>query len=50
MDRVALPRRRETQIGLGLAGLVGGWKGSEDLVKALTKTRRTRPRRPIPLD
>jgi prevent-host-death family protein len=50
MDRVALPRRRETQIGLGLAGLVGGWKGSEDLVKALTKTRRTRSRRPIPLD
>jgi prevent-host-death family protein len=49
MDRVALPRRRDTRTGVGLAGLVGGWKGSEDLVRALTKARRTRPRRLIPL-
>lgn len=48
MDRVALLTRRDGRAGL--AGLVGGWKGSEDLVRALTKVRRTRPRRPIPLD
>lgn len=48
MDRVALLTRRDGRAGL--ASLVGGWKGSEDLVRALTKVRRTRPRRPIPLD
>jgi len=48
MDRMALLRRRDGRAGL--AGLVGGWKGSEDLVRALTKVRRTRPCRPIPLD
>ena len=50
MDRVALLGRRDKRSGAGLGGLVGGWKGSEDLVRALTKVRRTRPRRPIPLD
>jgi len=50
MDRVALLGRAPRRGGAGLAGLVGGWKGSEDLVRALTKVRRTRPRRPIPLD
>jgi prevent-host-death family protein len=50
IDRVALPRAKDTRAGVGLAGLVGGWKGSEDLVRVLTKTRRTRPRRPIALD
>jgi prevent-host-death family protein len=50
MDRVALLGQRNRRAGAGLAGLVGGWKGSEDLVRALTKVRRTRPRRPIPLD
>ena len=49
MDRVALLERWNRRAGTGLAGLVGGWKGSEDLVRALTKVRRTRPRRPIPL-
>ena len=50
IDRVALPRRKGARNGSGLAGLVGGWKGSEDLVRALTKLRRTRPRRRIALD
>lgn len=50
MDRVALPRERDTRARLGLASLVGGWKGSEDLIRVLTKTRRTRPRRPTALD
>ncbi len=42
MDRVALPRQKDAR---AVAGLAGGWKGSEDLVQALTKVRRTRPRR-----
>ena len=50
MDRVALGTRRHTRAGAGLASLAGGWKGSEELVKALRQVRRTRPRRPIPLD
>jgi len=49
VDRVALPRRKDMRGGAGLAGLAGGWKGFEDLVKALGKLRRTRPRRPAPL-
>ena len=43
VDHLALPRRRDTRASAGLAGLAGGWKGSEDLVKALRKIRRTRP-------
>ena len=50
LDRVALPERKDTRTGAGLASLAGGWKGSEDLVKSLRKLRRTRPRRPISLD
>ena len=50
MERAELLGRRDRRSGAGLAGLVGGWKGSEDLVRTLTKVRRTRPRRPIPLD
>jgi prevent-host-death family protein len=50
VDRVALPGQRDARTGAGLAGLAGGWKGSEDLVKALRQVRRTRPRRPMPLD
>jgi prevent-host-death family protein len=29
----------------GLAGLKGGWKGSDDLVRLIGQGRRTRPRR-----
>lgn len=50
VDRVALPRRSGARAGGGLADLAGGWKGSEDLVKALAKLRRTRARRPVALD
>lgn len=49
VDQVVLPERKDTRTGTGLAGLAGGWKGSEDLVKALRKLRRTRPRRPVAL-
>ncbi len=50
VDRVALDGRKTARAGGGLAGIAGGWKGSEMLVKALRKTRRTRPRRSIILD
>src|SRR3989442_3870700 len=50
VDRVALGSRKETRAGAGLAGLAGGWRGSEELVKALRRGRRTRARRPIALD
>lgn len=50
VDRVALPERRGVRAAGGLADLAGGWKGSEHLVKALAKLRRTRARRPIELD
>jgi prevent-host-death family protein len=50
VDRVALPRGRRARSSGGLADLVGGWKGSEDLVETLATLRRTRPRRPAALD
>lgn len=50
VDRIALPGRKNARAGAGLASLAGGWKGSNELVKSLTKLRRTRPRRPISLD
>ena len=46
VDRVALGKRHTR----ARRGLAGGWKGSEDLVTALKKVRRTRPRRPVVLD
>lgn len=50
VDRVTLQKAKNALTGIGLAGLAGGWKGSENLVRALGKVRRTRPRRPITLD
>jgi len=50
VDRVTLPKPKPGRTSAGLAGLAGGWKGSEDIVKSLEKPRRTRPRRSIPLD
>jgi len=50
LDRVALGERSGSRTGAGLASLAGGWKGSDDLVEALRKVRRTRARRPIALD
>ena len=34
----------------GLASLAGGWKGSEDLVHLLPRSKRTKPRRHPALD
>jgi prevent-host-death family protein len=34
----------------GLASLAGGWKGSEDLVRRLAQSKRTKPRRHPVLD
>ena len=50
VDRVAFARPGDTPAGAGLAALAGGWKGSDGFVKALSKVRRTPPRRPIAID
>jgi len=34
----------------GLASLTGGWKGSEDLVRLLTRSKRTKARKQAVLD
>jgi prevent-host-death family protein len=34
----------------GLASLAGGWKGSEDLVRLLTRSKRTKSRKHTVLD
>lgn len=34
----------------GLASLAGGWKGSEDLVRRLARSKRSRPRKYPALD
>lgn len=34
----------------GLAGLAGGWKGSDQLVRAVKRDRRTRARRAVRFD
>jgi prevent-host-death family protein len=34
----------------GLSSLAGGWKGSEDLVRLLARSKRTKPRRHGGLD
>lgn len=42
-----LERLKAAGPGAGLAGLVGGWKGSQELVKAIGRSRRSKPR-PVP--
>lgn len=49
-DRVAVARLSRRPVGEGLAALAGGWKGSDRFVKALSKVRRTPPRRPNAFD
>jgi prevent-host-death family protein len=44
-DVEQLARLRAAGPEQGLAGLAGGWEGSEDLVEQLAKMRRTPPRR-----
>ena len=34
----------------GLASLAGGWKGSEDLIRLLARSKRTKPRKHTVLD
>ncbi|HSB61903.1 MAG TPA: type II toxin-antitoxin system prevent-host-death family antitoxin, partial [Vicinamibacteria bacterium] len=41
-----LERLRSAGPEKGLAGLAGGWKGSDGLVNAVLQTRRSKPRRP----
>jgi prevent-host-death family protein len=43
-DYKALARIKAAGPQGGLASLAGGWKGSDDLVAAVRRTRRTRPR------
>jgi prevent-host-death family protein len=50
VERVASLAGRRGRAGGGLAALAGGWKGSEELVQALAKMRRSRARRPTRLD
>ena len=40
-----LERLRSAGPEAGLAGLAGGWRGSEELVRLLARSRRSRPRR-----
>jgi prevent-host-death family protein len=44
-----LERLRAAGPAAGLAGLVGGWRGSAELVRLLSGSRRSRPRRLPPL-
>ena len=48
-DRMALIGQAGAGRRAGLAALAGGWKGSEDLVRALAKLRRSRARHTIRL-
>jgi prevent-host-death family protein len=40
-----LERLRSAGPDAGLAGLVGGWSGSEELARLLEESRRSKPRR-----
>ena len=44
-DYEQLARLRSAGPGAGLAGVAGGWKGSEELVEAMAQSRRTAGRR-----
>jgi len=45
-DYEALARIKAAGPQAGLASLAGGWKGSDELVEAVRRTRRTRSRTP----
>ena len=49
-DIKRLDRLRAAGAEAGLASLAGGWRGSEQLVRALARFRRSRRRRPAQLD
>ena len=44
-DYAALARLKAAGPQKGLASVAGGWKGSDELVDVVLKTRRSRPRR-----
>jgi prevent-host-death family protein len=44
-DYAALARMKAAGPQKGLASVAGGWKGSDELVDTVLKTRRSRPRR-----
>ena len=48
VDRVKLPKPKNARTGAGLAGLAGGWKGSEDLAASRSRRSRGDGRRPAP--
>jgi prevent-host-death family protein len=45
-----LERLRAAGPEQGLAGLAGGWEGSEELVERISEVRRSRPRETLKLD
>jgi prevent-host-death family protein len=45
-DYEQVGRLRAAGPAAGLAGIAGGWKGSEELAKAISLSRRTAGRRP----
>ncbi len=45
-----LERLRAAGPEKGLAGIAGGWKGSEELVRSVERGKRTGPRRTAALD
>jgi prevent-host-death family protein len=49
-DLKEIQRLRAAGPGAGLAGLLGGWKGSEEMVSILSRSRRSRARRLPGLD
>src|SRR5712692_10307366 len=47
VDRMTLPKSKGSRASLGLAGLAGGWKGSEDLAGSRSRRSRSDVRRPV---
>ena len=48
VDRVTLPKSKGSRASLGLAGLAGGWKGSEDLAGSRSRRSRSDVHLPAP--
>ena len=46
VDRMTLPKSKGSRASLGLAGLAGGWKGSEDLAESRSRRSRGDVHRP----
>ena len=50
VDQVALPKPKDAHASSGLAGLAGGWKGSEDLAGSRSRRSRSEVHRPAPAE